>query len=608
MELVWYQKLPLSIIISILLSTFLIYLISLGFGFNYGTIYFFDLIVVFAFLLLLAVRKNKYKKIDKVNACSFFVGALVYLLFFLSLFPGIFTKYNGYYVLSSVNWQDTSMHLEIIESLTQGNFPPQAPYFSGRPLSYYYFSDLHSAVLEKSYGNFLPFVLVLVNPIYASVIVLGLYSISYFLFKRIKISILISFIGIFSANFLYINFFKDLFVNLSGGNFIYRVFDLISNSSYSLEYGKLIEFPSLVDQLLQNRPMMAGMSAFVVSLMVSLIFLREKKIKYIFLIAFIGGLTFKFQAFSSICIFAIGILSILVNLKTKFLLNIFIFLLTIFILVFSVEFLLPTSGDAIKIAQKSIIFKPWKSETLFYYPVYYFLNFGFPFILAILGIFCGIYKKFNKEVIFLSILFFSFLAIPHLVTLTPIPFDMVKFFWYMQVVGAILIGYIINKFSSKLVFGLIVVIAFVSSFNSFLTLGSSILNKNMAYEQSDYDAGIWIRNNTSERSVFVAIPTVHTPISQIGGRLRLLSYINWPYSHGFNVGQDSVFTRQSDINEFYENPSVNLNKIVQKYKANYVYYGEEESNNYPRAIDQLNSMSRLKLVYESKEIKIFRII
>ena len=43
------------------------------------------------------------------------------------------------------------------------------------------------------------------------------------------------------------------------------------------------------------------------------------------------------------------------------------------------------------------------------------------------------------------------------------------------------------------------------------------------------------------------MPTVHSATTDIGGRLRIISYINWPYSHGFNTGEDNVFTRVKDV-------------------------------------------------------------
>src|SRR4030042_1714554 len=58
-------------------------------------------------------------------------------------------------VITGSNWQDTPLHYEIIESINNGNFPPQMPYFSGEKMSYHYFVDFHTAILEKVYG-FLP--------------------------------------------------------------------------------------------------------------------------------------------------------------------------------------------------------------------------------------------------------------------------------------------------------------------------------------------------------------------------------------------------------------------------------------------------------------------
>ncbi len=52
------------------------------------------------------------------------------------------------------NWSDLPVHLSIAESLNAGNFPPQVPYFAGEPLVYHWFADFHAAIAAQAAGLF----------------------------------------------------------------------------------------------------------------------------------------------------------------------------------------------------------------------------------------------------------------------------------------------------------------------------------------------------------------------------------------------------------------------------------------------------------------------
>ncbi len=77
------------------------------------------------------------------------------VIFFISLIVLLASVWRGNengIIVTGSNWQDTPFHFEIIESLNQGNFPPQTPNYVGTPLSYHYFIDFHTAIVEKMYG------------------------------------------------------------------------------------------------------------------------------------------------------------------------------------------------------------------------------------------------------------------------------------------------------------------------------------------------------------------------------------------------------------------------------------------------------------------------
>jgi len=150
-------KIPLYFVLSLIVSTYWVYLVSLVLGFSRLSIIIASVFFIpLAFFLFRRKRKRISPMERKTVSYQLFGGGLFYLIFFLALAPGIFTLKGGNFVLAAPNWQDTAMHLGIIESITQGNFPPQAPYFAGFPLNYYFFADFHASILNKLFGHFFP--------------------------------------------------------------------------------------------------------------------------------------------------------------------------------------------------------------------------------------------------------------------------------------------------------------------------------------------------------------------------------------------------------------------------------------------------------------------
>ena len=56
------------------------------------------------------------------------------------------------WVAGGWNWSDLLVHTSISQSILDGNFPPQVPYFSGAPLLYHWFADFHAALATATSG------------------------------------------------------------------------------------------------------------------------------------------------------------------------------------------------------------------------------------------------------------------------------------------------------------------------------------------------------------------------------------------------------------------------------------------------------------------------
>ena len=201
-------------------------------------------------------------------------------------------------VLTGSNWQDTPLHYEIIESINNGNFPPQKPNFAGIPESYHYFVDFHTAIVEKTVG-YLPTLLPFLNAVFIVVFALAIYALARSYGRKVAVIAIV--LGVFGWGLSYFGLFSDL---------IMGQFD--PNHNYIYQYGGMFGLPSVFDNLLQQRPMLVGLPAF--ALVLVLLRNMEDK-KRILLAGVITGLVFQFHNVAFFCCFVAFVVSVLFNFK-----------------------------------------------------------------------------------------------------------------------------------------------------------------------------------------------------------------------------------------------------------------------------------------------------
>ncbi len=614
------QKLPLQLLTSVMVSTYAVYVVSLGLGFSRISILLTILIFLVWLVIFLSGKKFKFNRnFLREHSTALFISLLIFFLFLAALYPAIFSRYQNYFVMSAVNWQDTAMHQSIIQTISQGNFPPQAPYFSGQPLNYYYFIDFHSAILQTLYSDFFPRILVYDNPFFVLIFFLSIYALSLTFFRNKIAGIISGLLTVFCGNLLYVRFFQDISKSLDGSsNILLTIRSIVASHSYTLDYGKLIQMVPMADYFLQNRPMMLGLPAVGSVIFVLVNGFEKNSKKYFILAGLLTGMLVKFQLFAfgvSILIFVLSWMVFAGKNFSKKLYQLAYFLGPLIIFVMFTSLLSGSNNYVISTLLTNFRFGPWdETQNLSWYLFFPFANFGILFSLFLIFIVLVILKKINliKKVTLLLIIGITLYIIPHVVFFTIYDGDMLKFFYFALLPFSLISGLFLQRIRQSFRFGLIIVILLIaaSSFNSFLTLGGSFFNKNEGYSLADNQAGMWIRSNTVPNSVFMTMPTVHSAVSDIGGRLRVLSYTVWPYSHGFNRGEDNVFIRQANIESIYQDPgnTTNARKVFSLYRINYLYYGSEERRRYPSARAVLSQQTYLQLVYNFSGIQIYKVL
>ena len=561
-------------VFSVLFSVQLIYYLSLAFGYSRETILFSFLALVAVYTLVVfkkgePLKPTKFLRLGQVKKTSVLVFAVIFLVSLVVLCRSVWFGNQFGIVLTGSNWQDTPLHYEIIESINNGNFPPQMPNYAGVPLTYHYFVDFHTAIIEKVYG-YLPTLLPVLNAVFILVFALAIYALARPNGRRA--AIIATVIATFGWGLSYFGLFSALF----NGSFS-------ASQNYIYQYGQTFGLPSIFDNLLQQRPLLIGLPAF--ALVLALLRDMDDK-KRIILAGVITGLVFQFHNVAFFCCYVAFVVAVLFNVK-RFNISYILYFLVPSVLALPFIF---SGGHSFTFAV-SVVWIATFAQNPF---VYYFLNLGIPFIIAIIS-----FLKVGNEL--LKGTFLLLFLIPNIFLLTPWPWDMYKFFIFAWIPIAVLAGVVLAK-TRKIV---IVTLVLLSILTSASVIIYNVGTNYTAANWNEYQLGLWVRNNTPERSVFLTYYSIQCPPAFIGGRLTVSSYINWPY--GWGVPLNDIYQRQSDIDRAYTGNATDLKQVVTTYNVSYVYVGYDELSHYPNCTAHFDSIGWLKPVYTDQNLRIYQV-
>ncbi|MCL4429852.1 MAG: hypothetical protein M1167_03775, partial [Chloroflexi bacterium] len=376
---------------SVLVSVQLIYFVSLAVGYSSQTILacFLALTAIYALVVYKKgepITPPKLAKFRQLKKTSIIVFAVIFLISLAVLYQSVWRGDQYGIVLTGSNWQDTPFHYEIIESINQGNFPPQTPNYIGTPLTYHYFVDFHTAILEKVYG-YLPTLLPVTNALFILVFALAIYALAR-PYGR-KAAVIATVLAVFGWGLSYFGLFNALFNG---------TFD--PNQNYIYQFQQLFGLPSVFDNLLQQRPLLVGLPAF--ALVLALLRGMDDNRRLI-LAGVITGLVYQFHNVAFFCCYVAFAVCLLLNLK-RFKFNYLYFVLPS---VFALPFIFG-GGPPLHFSVSTAFIANFAQNPF----LYYFLNLGIPFVLAIVS-----FIKPGHE--YLKITFLLLFMIPNILLLTP---------------------------------------------------------------------------------------------------------------------------------------------------------------------------------------------
>ena len=562
-------------VFSVLVSVSMVYYVSLALGYSRETI-------LLCFLVLSAVyglvvhRKGEplkppgfLRQLGHFRKSTLLVFVLIFLISFGVLYRSVWYPDQYGFVVTGSNWQDTPFHYEIIESLNQGNFPPQTPNYVGTPLTYHYFVDFHTAIVEKMYG-YLPSMMSFLNAIFILVFALSVYALARHYGR--KAAIVATIIGVFGWGLSYFGLFSALF------NGTFNPF-----TNYIYQFQQQFGLPSIFDNLLQQRPLLMGLPVF--ALVLALVRDMDDRNRII-LAGVLTGLVFQFHSVAFFCCYVAFAVSVLFSIR-RFRFGYLYFLVPS---VFALPFIF-SGGGSFNFSISSLFIAQFAQNPF----IYYFLNLGVPFILAIAS-----FIKPGHE--YLKVTFLLLFFIPNILVLTPWVWDMYKFFIFAWVPIAVLAGVVLAKVKWRVV---VVALVLVSVLTSTSVIIYNVGTNYSGASWDEYNAGLWIRDNTPQNSVFLTYYGIHEPPTMIGGRLRVSSYVYWPYGHG--VPLDQVNQREHNIDDAFVGNQTQLATMIQEYNVSYVYVGNEELGNYPNCIAYFDSVDWLTTVYSEGNLRVYSV-
>lgn len=164
----------------------------------------------------------------------------------------------GQMILARHQMGDFGLHLSLIRSFSWGsNFPPELPFFPGKPLTYHYYFDLFVGILERS-GVRIDIALNGISALAFTMLLYFIYKIPQVLFGKSKFLGIISVtLFILPSNLTFVDFFRDRTISFRLLNDIWRLPDYIHKGPFD---GSIISIFFTLNVFLNQRHLVAALA------------------------------------------------------------------------------------------------------------------------------------------------------------------------------------------------------------------------------------------------------------------------------------------------------------------------------------------------------------
>lgn len=601
-----------GLVIGFIINTLLIFFLSLFSGLTITVVITILFLTFIPSLLYLIKRATLPTIIEflpnfKKNKHVYFGLTLISLIIVLIFSKSIFVDSSGIVAGNRLVWIDWPVHIALISSFVYGNnFPPQNPLYSGPVLTYPFFSDFFSSILQVLGAN-LKFSLAAPGIIFGILSVLLIFYFGLLVTGKKNIALLGTFVGIFWGGLGFLYLIQDVINSSSPINTL-----LFPPHEYTFYAEKNLWFFSFIySELLPQRGFLFGLPMFFTSLMLLIFALNRNKKNYFILSAIVAGLMpfFHLHSLISLVIFDVSFITVtLINsflekgpeFAKKYLTNIGIYFVLPFILITSIQlpFFLSTN------ITQSIGFNfGWmkNQENLF---LFWFKNTGLFLPLFLITIFA---VKTNKIAKHISIAAVPLFIIPNILRFAAWPYDNLKIFTYWYFISAFFVAIALERIYQKNTYGkILAALLTVTLTLSGLIEVTRILNvgKNQIplWTKKDSNLAQVIIEKTEPQSIILTAAVHDHPVSALSGRKLIIGFPGNAWTWGFSDWQQ----RESDVRIALKGDPVNTPNILKKYSVDYVLISGRERNFEPQTNENYFT-ENLTFIAGGEDYKLYKV-
>jgi hypothetical protein len=545
-------RLGLAIILSVAVSAHLVYWASLATG-GYRRETIFAVAALLAIPIPLGLLRGgagSFRRQPRAawralrrNLPAFAFAAAAALFVGLVLQDGLWHSTPDGVAAGGSNWSDLGVHLSIAQSLNAGNFPPQVPYFAGEPLVYHWFADFHAAIVARAAGIFAVPSFVVSSAILAGALALLVHGLARALLHGAGVrraALLASVLVIAGGGFGWVRLVGDATAGF--GDPIALVTAHSYDNSWYDAAGQVswpyFRIPSVMGTgLLVHRATTAGLPMLVAAVLLLVAGLPSARARragwrdrpaLVGLAGLLGALLapFHFFFFPAFLLLALGWVIVSGRLIDRAAPRNAALLLAPYLLAvpFAVAPLLQAGGSG---ALHWV--KGWQSAPLADGPAatafFYVTNLGVPFVLALAAL---LTRRLPTRA-FLALWLVALFAVPNLVQVSVVDFDMNKYFQAMWIAVALLAAWLVRRWPAPA----LAAVLLLSIPSPLLVSAWTALNRQVVLSQAELRAADWMATNTPERSVFVTSGWLNSP-TDAAGRLRLLTFTPYIANLGYS--------------------------------------------------------------------------
>ena len=514
----------------------------------------------------------------------FALAAFAVLLVGSILAANAWREIPGGWVSGGWNWSDFLVHVSIGQSIVEGNFPPQVPYFAGVPLTYHWFADFHGSIAAATAGLHVIPVFIVSSALMAGALALIAWELARHLTGSRRAATIATLLILTGGGMGWIR----LVIDLQAG--VGSAWELVQRFPYDNTWepgSPEFKIASILGTgLFPHRATTFGLPGLLSVLLLVRVSLGRRPAG-MGLAGILAALLAPFHFFFFPATYLLVLLYALARRawrRPAWLRDAALFLAPI---VLALPFvvgpaLLQSERGAIRfvVGWKEAPFAEGVGPVLFFYVT----NLGLPLLLGLLAL--VVTRPPGRA--FLAAWAVAFFLVPNLVVASAVEFDMNKYFQVMGIALAILGGWLLRR-RPTLVVGLVLAAAAVSPA---LIATWHLVSEPVVLSLAQERAGRWIADNTPPRTVFLTDAFINSPVDY-AGRLRVTTFSTYAANLGYDPRQ-----RAADVEAAYCDGVDVAAEVMVRFEATFVVSQGEETDCGSRAPTDFSASPLFETVYD----------